>query len=99
MSTTQRNSTWRDDALCRGADPAAYFPLSYSVDRRTNPNAAEVQAVLDMCNSLCPVADACRNWAMETNQSDGIFGGTTPDERRRIRRRTRDRAYRKRIAG
>jgi hypothetical protein len=33
------------------------------------------------------VASECLTWAIETNQSEGIWGGHTPKERRSIRRR------------
>ena len=35
----------------------------------------------------CPVAGECLTWAVETNQTDGIWGGHTPAERRAVRRR------------
>jgi WhiB family redox-sensing transcriptional regulator len=36
--------------------------------------------------ATCPVADICLSWAIETNQTEGIWGGHTPKERRKIRR-------------
>lgn len=37
----------------------------------------------------CPVQDACLQFALETNQGMGIWGGMDEDERRRLRRRRR----------
>lgn len=34
----------------------------------------------------CPVVRACLEWALESNQQDGIWGGTDEGERRRLRR-------------
>jgi hypothetical protein len=34
----------------------------------------------------CPVRDACPQYAFETRQTDGIWGGTTERQRRRLRR-------------
>jgi hypothetical protein len=33
-----------------------------------------------------PGAEECLAFAIETNQSDGIWGGTTPGERSKMRR-------------
>ncbi len=38
-----------------------------------------------MCRA-CPVREDCLLFAFETKQVDGIWGGTTEDERRRLRR-------------
>jgi WhiB family redox-sensing transcriptional regulator len=35
---------------------------------------------LAVCHA-CPIEDACREWAIETKQVFGVYGGTTPDER------------------
>jgi WhiB family redox-sensing transcriptional regulator len=41
----------------------------------------------------CPVINACLEWALETKQDAGIWGGKTEDERKAIRR-SRQRKYR-----
>jgi hypothetical protein len=41
------------------------------------------------------VREACLQYALATNQSDGIWGGMDSQERRRLRRRIRDRERRK----
>lgn len=35
----------------------------------------------------CPVVDACLDYAMACHIDDGVWGGTTEVERRRLRRR------------
>jgi WhiB family redox-sensing transcriptional regulator len=32
----------------------------------------------------CPLKQACGQWAIETNENFGVYGGLTPDERRKI---------------
>jgi len=49
--------------------------------------AAQVQSAKKICLS-CPV-HACLQFALETNQGMGIWGGMDEDERRRLRRRRR----------
>ncbi|MGH8900092.1 MAG: WhiB family transcriptional regulator [Egibacteraceae bacterium] len=39
-----------------------------------------------MC-ARCPVIAPCLEWAVKAYQQDGICGGLTDDERRRLRRR------------
>jgi WhiB family redox-sensing transcriptional regulator len=37
----------------------------------------------------CPVVNECLDYAIRTNQDSGIWGGTTEDERKSIRRQYR----------
>ena len=69
---------WVDQALCRGMDTAMFFP-----ERGINYN--KIKEIKRMCK-VCPVRTQCFELAMEQeNDNCGIFGGTTPLERRRIR--------------
>ena len=72
-------STWREEAACLGVvDEVSFFP-----DPEDVAGIAQAKAIC----STCPVASECLTWAIETNQSEGIWGGHTPLERRSIRRR------------
>jgi WhiB family redox-sensing transcriptional regulator len=73
-----KQEQWRDDAACRGADLELFFPIS---DEAAGPAKS-------ICAS-CPVRDDCLEWALSSRQEDGVFGGMTPSERRRLRRRRR----------
>ncbi len=37
--------------------------------------------------SICPVTASCLEYALETNQRNGTWAGTTEDERRSLRRK------------
>jgi WhiB family transcriptional regulator, redox-sensing transcriptional regulator len=74
---------WQDDAACRGADTDVFFPAA---EADTGPARA-------IC-AACPVAEACLEYAIETRQPDGIWGGLNADERHRLLRR-RQKAARK----
>ncbi len=74
MST--RNLDWQADAACRTIDTDLFFPAS----------EAEAAPALAIC-ATCPVRQECLEWALATRQHDGVWGGTTDSERRRIRRR------------
>ncbi len=69
--------TWRDGAACRGFDISVFFPDESDSDA--------IAHAKDICLS-CPVIDDCLSYAVEHNQTEGIWGGTTRQERRRLRR-------------
>jgi len=71
---------WRDEAACLDTDANLFFPVG------TTGNAVgQIEAAKDVCRR-CPVQDACLQFAFETNQEAGIWGGKDEDERRRLRR-------------
>ena len=69
---------WRPQAACRDSDTEVFFPES----------DADAAPALAIC-AACPVREACLDFALATNQADGIWGGATETERRRLRRRRR----------
>lgn len=69
---------WRDEAACLDSLEVDFFPDPADV--------GAIGAAKAVCAS-CPVAGECLTWAIETNQTEGIWGGHTPTERRRIKRR------------
>lgn len=70
---------WKTRAACAGFPTATFFP---SLD--TTPE--KVAFAKEVCD-MCPVRDECLEYAFETNQVSGIWGGTTEDERRSLRRK------------
>jgi WhiB family redox-sensing transcriptional regulator len=80
---------WRDHAACRDLDPDLFFPAG-----ATGPAVDQIEAAKAFCAS-CPVREACLQFALETNQDAGIWGGADEEERRKLRRSWRSR----RIAG
>jgi hypothetical protein len=67
------DSEWRDRAACRGLDAFSevFFP---------RPNADPGPA-LAWCGP-CPVRAECLAWALLHRAADGVWGGTTEEERR-----------------
>ena len=76
--TTDMN--WRDDAACLDADPDLFFPVG-----TTGPAQDQVDEAKRICLA-CPVRERCLAWALELDAASGIWGGTTEDERRALRR-------------
>jgi WhiB family transcriptional regulator, redox-sensing transcriptional regulator len=64
------------DAACKGTDTAVFFPVSETF-------AGEAKAIC----AACPVAEQCLEYAIETHQPDGVWGGLTAVERHRLVRR------------
>ncbi|MFD9318915.1 WhiB family transcriptional regulator [Streptomyces sp. NPDC060053] len=75
-------SDWRDQAACVGEDPEIFFPLSDLA-----APGAEASLARAVCRR-CAVLVACRDWALEQGEDDGIWGATTAAQRRAIRRAT-----------
>ncbi|MET7654056.1 MULTISPECIES: WhiB family transcriptional regulator [unclassified Streptomyces] len=76
---------WRQHALCRAEDPDLFFPIGTS-----GPALLQTEQAKAVCRR-CPVREACLDWAMETDQSLGVWGGTSETERRALKRRIRAR--------
>ncbi len=72
--------TWRDQALCRDTDPDLFFPVG-----TTGPALVSIDHAKQVC-AQCSVTQACLDFALETNQDSGIWGGLSEEERRAIRR-------------
>ncbi len=70
--------SWRQAAACRGLDPDIFYPVS-------DDEADEAKAVC----GVCPVRQACLEYALANRERDGVWGGATERERRRILRHRR----------
>lgn len=71
---------WRTQARCLGSDPGLFFPLG-----GTGEPLAQAETAKRICHE-CQVRDLCLQFALETNQVTGVWGGTTEEERRSVRR-------------
>ena len=77
--------TWRRRAGARAArachaDPDLFFPISATA--AAAPQIARAKAIC----AGCPVRSACLGFAMAHRDLQGIWGGTTDEERRKTRR-------------
>ena len=78
---TGRATDWRASGACRDADPDLFFPIS-SVGRAIG-QIAQAKAIC----ACCPVRRQCLEFAKTNAPIQGIWGGTTPEERYPARRR------------
>ena len=79
LDLTEGRTGWRSEAACSGLDTHLFFPAS-----EDDPRA--VALARQVC-AACPAREACLEYAVESRQSSGIWGGATSRERRRLRRR------------
>ena len=70
--------SWRSHASCRGLDPAIFYPAS-------EEDGAEAKSIC----AGCVVREACLEYALVNRERDGVWGGATEKERRRILRHRR----------
>ena len=70
--------TWGNRAACRGVDPDVFYPVSDE----------ETEVAKAIC-AQCPVREACLEYALANRERDGVWGGATERERRRMIRQRR----------
>ena len=73
------SAAWMSRGACHGVDPEMFFPIG-----GTGPALAQISAARAICAG-CTVRQPCLHYAAATMQ-DGIWGGTTAEERRVLRR-------------
>ena len=81
LALANADYTWRNQAICRDTDPDLFFPIG-----TTGQALVQIARAKQVCGE-CPVRDECLEYALETNQDSGIWGGLSEEERREIRRR------------
>jgi WhiB family transcriptional regulator, redox-sensing transcriptional regulator len=73
-------SAWRTRSACLDSDPDVFFPIGSS-----GPALEQIETARRICGA-CAVSDECLEFALATNQEAGIWGGTTEEERRKLRK-------------
>jgi WhiB family transcriptional regulator, redox-sensing transcriptional regulator len=73
-----KNLVWRQRAACRGVDPDIFYPVS-------EDDADEAK---NICHE-CTVRETCLEFALANRERDGVWGGATERERRRMLRQRR----------
>lgn len=72
---------WSNSAACLDQDPELFFPVG------EGPTAQrQVEEAREICAN-CPVRTPCLAFALQTNVQFGIWAGTVPVERARLRKR------------
>jgi WhiB family redox-sensing transcriptional regulator len=69
-----RLQPWMDGAACAGKPLEWWFPVTH------NGNDGTARAAKALC-STCPVQTECLQFALDSDDRYGIFGGLLPHER------------------
>ncbi len=72
------NQQWRSKAACQGLDPDIFYPLD-------EEDTDEAKAVC----ATCTVRESCLEHALGYREKEGVWGGASERERRRIIRQRR----------
>ena len=73
-----QTKAWLDLGACRGLDPGIFYP-------DTDDEAVEAK---EICAG-CAVQATCLEYALSHREKEGVWGGATERERRRIIRQRR----------
>ena len=71
---------WREQAACRDTDPDLFFPVG-----TTGQAVDQIEAAKAVCR-MCASQPACLEFALATNQESGVWGSTSEEERRKLRK-------------
>ena len=80
LTLTLASGEWRRLSACRDTDPDLFFPVG-----TTGPAIEQIDNAKAVCRE-CDAQSACLEFALATNQDSGIWGGTSEEERRKLRR-------------
>lgn len=71
-------SAWESSARCFGIGPDLFFgPERREGDRKRREREARAKAIC----MQCPVRIPCLVGALERDEQEGVWGGTTPEDR------------------
>ncbi|MGD8373502.1 MAG: WhiB family transcriptional regulator [Candidatus Woesebacteria bacterium] len=79
------SSDWRHKSACRDEDPELFFPIGTS-----GPALLQAEQAKSICRR-CSVIAECLEWALDSGEDDGVWGGMSDNERRNIKRRNKTR--------
>lgn len=80
LHLTIERDDWRDLSACRDTDPDLFFPVG-----TTGPAIEQIENAKAVCGQ-CEVQTLCLEYALTTNQDSGVWGGTSEEERRQLRK-------------
>ena len=80
---------WREEAACRGAASDTFFPERYDGALYNKKETLRLSREAKEICASCGVVDECFAFAILSNQSEGVWGGVTANERAKYRRRLR----------
>lgn len=73
-----KDQSWRSRGACKGIGPEIFYPASEE----------DVDEAKEVC-STCTVAKICLEFALVNREHEGVWGGASERERRRMLRQRR----------
>lgn len=80
VRTAIRDLAWREVGACKGIEPEIFYP--------DPDDDSEADIAKEVC-ARCIVRGACLEFALSHREKEGVWGGATERERRRIIRQRR----------
>ena len=71
IESCHADEAWRTRGACRSVDPETFFPAPHEPS----------EGAIALC-ATCDVRGPCLAWALRVGDCHGVWGGTTPRERR-----------------
>lgn len=75
-------TAWQQRGLCREEDAEVFFPPPTQFEHKPDREAREARAKA-IC-ARCPVRAQCLEWALETREPHGVWGGYAEGERKQM---------------
>jgi len=77
--------TWQRRARCEGKATREHDPWYPPEDDKGDVDYSEANTMVARAECwACPVREMCLEYAIDTGQQHGIWGGLDPDERRKL---------------
>ncbi len=71
------NWQWQVQAACRGLSTDLFYKADDEPRSRKRSRETQAKAVC----AVCPVAEACLEWAVRVGETHGVWGGQSEQER------------------
>lgn len=71
--------------LCESEDLELFWPAPRSYTSGSPTNRNRILHAKAICRA-CPLREGCLRWALDNDEREGIWGGTTPKERELIKK-------------
>lgn len=87
--STYDDTAWQTDAACADIGLDTFFPNELKTQGRRAVESAQIRHAKQICAG-CPVQTPCLEYALSSIHSRdyGVWGGTSPDDRAKLRRKT-----------
>lgn len=76
---------WEKDALCAETDPELFFTGGYMSTAQAEERINKAKSICGRCT----VTEQCLQYALDNDINEGVWGGLTEAERKKLKRQAR----------